>query len=179
MSDTRHLPLRDVAKTGRYGADKGDVGVTLSILHPMSLVMVIARKGQANAVKSALAKVANATVMSAGPDQFYVQSEASRFAELSQLLKGQASVIDQSHGRVIIRIAGPRVRDVLAKGAPVDLHPAHFAIGHSAQTTMAHVGIHLTRSGDNEFTLSVFRGFSRSFWEWLTQSAAEFGYSVT
>ena len=44
---------------------------------------------------------------------------------------------------------------------------------------MAHVGVHLTRSGENTFELSIFRGFAESFWEWLTQQAEEFGYVVT
>jgi sarcosine oxidase subunit gamma len=44
---------------------------------------------------------------------------------------------------------------------------------------MAHVGVHLTRTGENAFELSVFRGFAESFWEWLAQQAEEFGYQVT
>jgi heterotetrameric sarcosine oxidase gamma subunit len=43
---------------------------------------------------------------------------------------------------------------------------------------MAHVGVHLTRVGRDAFELSVFRGFSESFWEWLTEQAEEFGYQV-
>ena len=41
------------------------------------------------------------------------------------------------------------------------------------------VSVHFTRTGEDEFTLSVFRGFSESFWEWLTSQAAEFGYQVS
>ena len=29
-----------------------------------------------------------------------------------------------------------------------------------------------------EFELSVFRGFSENFWEWLTEQAEEYGYQV-
>jgi sarcosine oxidase gamma subunit len=32
--------------------------------------------------------------------------------------------------------------------------------------------------GPDDFELSLFRGFSESFWEWLTEQSAEFGYLV-
>ena len=68
---------------------------------------------------------------------------------------------------------------MLAKGTPVDLHKDEFPIGKSAVTQMAHVGVHLTRTGEDTFELSVFRGFAESFWEWLAQQAEELGYQVT
>jgi methylglutamate dehydrogenase subunit D len=171
MSDTRHLPLREIANPGRFGADRGAPGVTLSVVHPVSLVLVIARRGKAKAVADAMK-----SAMWAGADQHYVEGVSA--ADLKKKLGANASVIDQSHGRVVIRISGAKVRDVLAKGTPVDLHASQFPVGMSALTQMAHVGVHLTRTGKDEFKLSVFRGFSESFWEWLTGSAAEFGYSV-
>jgi sarcosine oxidase subunit gamma len=76
-------------------------------------------------------------------------------------------------------VSGPKARALLAKGTPVDLHPDEFSIGRSAVTQMAHVGVHLVRTGKDEYELSVFRGFSESFWEWLTEQALEFGYQVT
>jgi methylglutamate dehydrogenase subunit D len=171
MSEHRHLPLRGIAKPGRFGADRGAPGVTLSVIHPATLVTVIARKGKSKLVADAMK-----SAMWAGADQYYVQGNSA--TELKKRLGANASVIDQSHGRVVIRISGARSRDVLAKGTPVDLHPEQFPIGKSAMTQMAHVGVHLTRTGKDEFTLSVFRGFSESFWEWLTTSSAEFGYQV-
>ena len=93
-------------------------------------------------------------------------------------LQGVASVSDQSHGRVVIRVEGPRSRAVLAKGTPVDLHAAEFPLGKSALTQMAHVGVHITRVSEDGFDLSVLRGFSESFWEWLCEQAEEFGYQV-
>jgi methylglutamate dehydrogenase subunit D len=174
--------LANVAKPGRFGADKGATGVTLSVIHPLSLVAVIARKGQSKAVKDTLATLKKVDVLWAGPDQYYVQAaglaDDALFLDLKKKLSSIASISDQSHGRVILRIAGPKVRAVLAKGTPIDLHADEFPIGKSALTQMAHVSVHLTRTGTDEFTFSVFRGFSESFWEWLTSQAAEFGYQV-
>lgn len=179
---SRVSALQTVAVQGRFGADKGAPGVVLSVVHPMSMVMVIARKGKAGALADALAALKILDVLWAGPDQFYVQGEAledgALYSDLKNRLAGIASVSDQSHGRVVIRISGPKARSLLAKGTPVDLHPNEFAVGKSALTQMAHVSVHLTRTGADQFTLSVFRGFSESFWEWLTSQAGEFGYQV-
>lgn len=183
LAFTRPSPLAAVAVPGRFGADRGAPGVVLTVLHPHALATVIARSGKAKATKDALGALRSVSVMWAGADQYYVKSantaEGALAADLRKKLSGVASVVDQSHGRVTIRIAGDRARAVLAKGTPVDLHPDVFAVGQSAVTQMAHVGIHLTRTGDDNYELSVFRGFAQSFWEWLTEMSLEFGYQVT
>jgi methylglutamate dehydrogenase subunit D len=175
--------LTGVAAQGRFGADKGEPGVTFSVLHPLSIVMVIARKGKTKALNEALSTLKKVDVLWAGPDQYYVQaagfSDDVLHADLKKRLSGIASVSDQSHGRVVIRVAGAKARAVLAKGTPVDLHADEFPVGKSALTQMAHVSVHLTRTGADEFTLSVFRGFSESFWQWLVGQAGEFGYQVS
>ena len=43
---------------------------------------------------------------------------------------------------------------------------------------MAHIGVHLTRIGEDAYDLSVFRGFAESFWQWIAGQAEEFGYEV-
>jgi methylglutamate dehydrogenase subunit D len=173
---TRISALADLAIQGRFGADKGAPGVTFLVRMPSSIVTVIARKGKAKAVADALKAMRGAVVQWAGPDQYFVLEKP--YDELTKKLSGIASCSDQSHGRVIIRIEGPKVRQVLAKGSPVDFHDSEFAIGKSALTQMAHVGVHVTRVGGDAFELSVFRGFSESFWEWLTEQSEEFGYQV-
>jgi len=188
--------LADVAVQGRFGADKGAPGVTLSVRHPMSIVTIIARKGQSAALGEALKAaykcplpgVGQSTGKGAiafhwcGADQYYAiaegRAEGELYRDLKVRLQGLASCSDQSHGRIIIRIAGPKARALLAKGTPIDLHPSAFGPGKSAMTQMAHVGIHLVQTGEDAFELSVFRGFSENFWEWLTEQAEEFGYQV-
>ncbi|MGB8314704.1 MAG: sarcosine oxidase subunit gamma family protein [Aestuariivirga sp.] len=175
-SFTRISPLADLAIHGRFGADRGTPGVTLLVKHPAAIVTVIARKGKAKALADALKAWRGARVQWAGAEQYFVLDKPC--GEAAKKLEGLASCSDQSHGRVIIRIEGPKVRNVLGKGTPVDLHESEFETGKSALTQMAHVGVHLTRVGNDAFELSVFRGFSESFWEWLTEQAEEFGYQV-
>lgn len=192
----RVSPLADVALQGRFGADKGVPGVTLSVRHPLSIVTIIARKGQlaalAKAIEAAykcpLPGVGESTGKGAiafhwcGAEQYYAVAEGKAdgefYRDLKARLEGLASCSDQSHGRIILRVAGPKARALLAKGTPVDLHPSVFGPGRSAVTQMAHVGVHLAQTGKDEFELSVFRGFSENFWEWLTEQAEEFGYQV-
>ena len=173
----RTSALADVVKTGRFGSDKGATGVTLSVVHPIIIIMAIARKGKSKALKDVLTTLKKAEVHWAGADQYYIYNVP--YTEVKSKLEGLASVSDQSHGRVMLRIAGPKCQALLAKGTPVDLHPSEFPVGKSALTQMANVNVHLTRTGGDVFTLSVFRGFSESFFEWLTSQAAEFGYQVS
>lgn len=179
----RASPLADVAIQGRFGADHGAPGVIFTVRHPVTILTVIARAGKAKSVASALDDLKDVEVLWAGPDQYFVvagsRGEGALYRDLKAMLDGQASVSDQSHGRVIIRMTGPKARQVLAKGTPVDVHPDEFPVGKSALTQMAHVGVHLTRVDEDSYDLSVFRGFSESFWEWITEQAEEFGYQVT
>lgn len=171
MPDHRPLPLRELAKQGRFGAEAATPGIHLAIEHPVSLVQVMARKGAGQRVAKTLASLKALRVAQAGPDQYFVQTsgkpEGALAAEIKKKLGSDASVVDQSHGRVFITISGPKSRSLLAKGTPVDLHLDHFKIGQSAQTQMAHVGVHIIRTGADEFTISVLRSFSESLWEWM------------
>jgi len=192
----RVSPLAHVALQGSFGADGGAPGVVLSVRHPVSIVTVIARQGKAEALSAAIerhygiaspapgrsAQGNEITLHWCGAEQWYAlaegRGEGALYRKLASRLDGLASCSDQSHGRVIIAISGTKARAVLAKGTPVDLHARGFGPGRCAVTQMAHVGVHLAQVGADDFELSVFRGFSESFWEWLTEQAAEFGYTV-
>ena len=182
VSFPRVSPLADVAIQGRFGADRGAPGVEFRVRHPLNIVTVIARKGKGKAVADALGGLKDVSVQWAGPDQYFVvadaRGEGALYAQAKAMLDGIGSVSDQSHGRVVIRVSGPKARNVLAKGTPVDLYPDEFPVGKSALTQMAHVGVHLTRVDEDAYDLSVFRGFAESFWEWITEQAEEFGYQV-
>ena len=100
--------------------------------------------------------------------------------DLAERLKGLASISDQSGGRTVLRISGPRARDVLAKGLPIDLDPRGFPLGSAATSTISLMGVQLWQTGDTQsYDIAIFRSVSQSFWRWLTASAAEYGYEVT
>ena len=94
-------------------------------------------------------------------------------------LIGHASITEQSDGRTIIRIAGPRARDALAKGLAVDLHPRAFKPGDTALTQAAHIGLQIWQLDEAPtYEIAVFRGFARSFWQFLLDAAAEYGCRI-
>ena len=98
---------------------------------------------------------------------------------LAPVFAGLASVAEQSDGRTVLRIAGPKARDVLAKGLPIDLHPRVFRPGDTALTVAALIGVQIWQTNEAPtYELAVFRGFARSFWNFLTESAAEYGCEI-
>ena len=95
---------------------------------------------------------------------------------LAPSLVGLAAVCEQSDGRVVIEIGGPRSRAVLAKGLPIDLHPRAFAPGDVALTAASHIAVQLWQvDAAPTYRLAVPRSLAASFRCWLGESAAEFG----
>ncbi len=79
----------------------------------------------------------------------------------------------------MLELAGPRVRDTLAKGIELDLHPHSFRLGDAAVTTASHIGVHLWQVADDPvYRLLVVRTYFGSFWNWLSASAAAYGCEV-
>lgn len=114
-----------------------------------------------------------------GPDRWLAMAENTGNRdlerELKPLLAGLASVVDQSDGRVVVRLSGARARDVLAKGVPIDLHPRAFRPGDAAVTHASHIGIILwQRDAHPTYELALPRSYAESFTHWLDASAAEF-----
>jgi sarcosine oxidase subunit gamma len=97
---------------------------------------------------------------------------------ISHLEAEGALLTDISHGRVIVRIEGNEARNLLAKGCALDLHPRYFRKEFCAQTSIAKVNILLHQIEESIFDIYVGRSYALHFWEWLTASAAEFGYKI-
>lgn len=108
---------------------------------------------------------------SAGPGQWFVVGSADQDLPT---FDDSFFIVDQSHGRVLIRISGAPVRKVLAKGTALDLHPDQFAMGAAATTLIGHIAVNLSRTGEDQFELLVLRGFAESLWHELEVMSAEF-----
>jgi sarcosine oxidase subunit gamma len=114
-----------------------------------------------------------------GPEQWLAVAERANGRDLERELKtvlaGLSSVVDQSDARVVIRIAGARARDALAKGLPLDLHPRAFKPGMVAITHVSQMGVVLWQlDGAPTYELAIFRSFAPSFARWLHHAAAEY-----
>ena len=189
--------LAGVAVPGRYGKRDGAPEVTIAERAGLGLATVAARKGEARQLQERVREAygvdlpqgsrivvgRDVSFIGYGPGQWLAVSEALRnealAAELAERLKGLASVSDQSSGRTVVRVSGPRARDVLAKGLPIDLDPRAFPLGSAATSTISLMGVQLWQADDTRsYDIAFFRSLSESFWRWLTASAAEFGYEV-
>lgn len=151
-----------------FGAAKGKVQALRSAIWETYGVEL--PRGPARAAKDGVAFVW------AGPDQWLAIAERANGRdielELKPLLTGLASVVDQSDGRVIIRVAGPMATKVLAKGVPIDLHPRSFGVNDAAITHACHIGIVIWKLDDAPtFEMAMFRSFADSFTHWLFEAA--------
>jgi len=112
-------------------------------------------------------------VFALSPSEWWLVSSGTPVAELSAL-----RTVDLSEGRTVMRLAGPRARDVLAKGCGLNLHPSVFAAGRCTQTSVTHIGCVLHHVDATTWDFYVPRSYARHFWEWLTDAASEFGSEV-
>ena len=187
--------LAGLATPGHYGR----AGTGLTVVEPpdIALANVIAKRGKrfmlVNAVNTAFgvalpdgprrATKGAVTFAGTGPDQWLASAEGSEAAGFAAKLRGRvgpfAAVSDQSDARLVLHLSGPRVRDVLAKGVPVDLHPKAFKPGDVANTVIAYVGVQIDMLDDAPiYQLTAPRSMAGTLWSWLAASAAEFGYDV-
>lgn len=97
-------------------------------------------------------------------------------ARLRKALRGQhAGVTDLSGGQLAMRISGPRVRDVLAKGCTLDFHPREFKPGACAQSGLAKAHVLFGLLDEKPvFEIVVRRSFAEYLVRWLKHAATEY-----
>jgi sarcosine oxidase subunit gamma len=120
------------------------------------------------------------TVIWLGPDEWLVTSPFATPEELEAGLRtavgGAGAVIDVSAQRTTLSLRGDHVRDVLATGCAIDLHPRVFGPGSAAQTTLALAGVVLLAldGTGTRFQVVVRSSFARYLAAWLLDAATEF-----
>jgi sarcosine oxidase subunit gamma len=189
----RRTPLEGTLPEGRQSLGPPDEpGVVIVERRGLALVQVLVRPSQDVAVAARLgldpapgraSETPAGTALWLAPGTWMVVTQdvedGGLHRSLPERLGDLAAVVDQSHGRAVLRLAGPRARDVLAKGCRLDLHPRVFTPGMCAQTVIAQIGVLLHQCDEiPTYDLYVFRGYALDFLEWLTSSAAEFGYRI-
>lgn len=160
---------------------------TLTEREGWGLATVMARKGvSAEAIGDALglglcdrpgwSGDSRLMMIGTGPGSWLAHADAADNAladALSLQLGGLASVSDQSSGYRIFRLSGSRARDLLQRGAFIDLHPDRFARRSSAVTVIAHIGVILWQVEDDPvYDIAVFRSYADSFLDWFAAARA-------
>jgi sarcosine oxidase subunit gamma len=188
-------PLGPVWKPGAHGKVLGGPGVTLEETAPGSIVEAAAFLGEEKALMEAVRQMtglvlpdgAGAGVFDDGkaafgfaPGRFLLadpdEGLAARLKPAVPVAVG--SVVDLSHGRTAIRVAGAKAEWVLAKLFAIDFSQPAFPEGAGRATMHHDVFAQIQRIGADGFDLYVFRSFARSFWTALCQAAEEVGCEV-
>ena len=88
--------------------------------------------------------------------------------QLGAALQGLAhSLVDVSQRQVALTVSGPRARDLLGSGCPLDLDAERFAVNACARTLFAKAEVVLWRRGAEEYHLEVARSFADYVLEWM------------
>ena len=120
------------------------------------------------------------TVLWLGPEEWLItgsQSAPALEAQLREVVgEHGGAAIDVSAQRTTLRLSGRHVRDVLAKGCSLDLHPTVFSTGTAAQTTLGLAGVVLMALDDAglDYRILVRASFARYLTDWLLDAAGEF-----
>lgn len=170
----------------------------------LALASVLVRKGQRSVLAQRLREAlhielpagprrcihGSLALAGIGPDAWLASEEGGGHALAAQLretIGDLASISEQSDSYAVLRLEGPRLRDVLQKLVAIDLHPRVFEANHVAVTAAGHIGVTLwglqdARGEDAEgasvFELAVFRSLATDFGRLLSESAAELGLGL-
>lgn len=124
-------------------------------------------------------------VVGSGPDEWMLLGEpatpdavptlADRFATASD---GALTWVDQTHGRALVRVTGPRTPDLLAKLCAVDLDPRICPDGAALRSSVARLVTDLVRddaAGEISFLLHCERSSGQYLYDCLADAGTEFG----
>jgi methylglutamate dehydrogenase subunit D len=188
---------------GRHGARTDEPGVTVALRADLALAVVMARNGNTEDLRRQVqdrfgvalptaarhpqsggdARFDGLSFFWAGPGRWRARTPAQTGPALETTLRAAlsslASVINQTDGRSIFHIGGPKARDVLGRGLPVDIDARQFGPGDTALTLAGHINVHFWQLDPSPaYEFAVSRSFAGSFYEWLLAISAKYGVLV-
>lgn len=187
--------LGPLARPGRLGRPDGGAGITLGDCAGLAVIEVVCRRlaepfgaliaarfGMALPEPRRFAAADGLTLLWAGPGRWRLIGDPARLAEpaLRAAFGDAATIADRSGGFGILSLAGPAVRDALAKGIAVDLHPRAFRPGDTALTLAERIPIQIWQTEETPcYEIAFPRSTAGAFWSWLVAQAAFAGVDVT
>lgn len=92
---------------------------------------------------------------------------------LSQTLTGvHHMALDVSDARAILRLTGPLVGEVLAKGAPIDCTDRTFLVGKARRTHLGGLAVGIWRLDAETWEVVCFRSYAHHLMAWLEGTSA-------
>ena len=119
-----------------------------------------------------------------GPDEFLIICEAGKDAELASALENaletqHCAVTNITDALAAFHLKGTAIRQVLAKGCAIDLHPGSFTSGDAAQTLLSHATVTMLAVAENELIVICRTSFAPYVHDWLLDAALEYGVKFT
>lgn len=190
--DAAESPLAGHYEQGEFGNLDRGAQVTLSERFPLAICDIFAWTGSetktANAIKKAtglaISKTQDAMGESAqafrhAPGRWTVIAADPAVPEaLAKAIGDNATTVDLSHGRTVLRIDGGQSRRVLSKLFPIDFKSETFPLERGLATQHHEIFAQIQRVGEDAFDIIVFRSYARSFWHALRRASEEVGYAV-
>ena len=117
-----------------------------------------------------------------GPDRWWLIGGAAALPSVNELRQKlaafNAAVVEVGDAFAAVEVAGPKSRDVLAKGCTIDLHPRAFKTGSVVQTNLAKAQIALYQIDETTYRIFARRSFAEYLWTWLEDAGMEYGVSI-
>jgi sarcosine oxidase, subunit gamma len=124
---------------------------------------------------------ADLKIVWAGPDDWFVMSKQRSASELMTALRSElagqhCAVTDVSGGYTVLDLSGPHVRELLAQGCPLDLHPRQFKTGQSAGSVFFKASVWMWQTSDTpSYEMLVRNSFREYVWLMLELCTTECG----
>lgn len=115
-----------------------------------------------------------------GPDEWLIVGPEAAHPNLPRRLRTaltglHAAVVDVSASRIIFELAGPKARELLMKGCPLDLHPRSFGPGRCAQSLLAKAQVLIQQIDETPtYRLYVRPSFAHYVATWLVDAMREY-----
>lgn len=118
-----------------------------------------------------------------GPDEWLlIVPQGEEFAteqRLRDALAGQhIQVVNVSGGQTLLELSGDKVRELLMKSTPYDVHPSNFPVGKAVGTHFAKSQLVIRHTAEEVWELVVRRSFADYIWLWLQDASAEYGLAI-
>ncbi|HEX2115318.1 MAG TPA: sarcosine oxidase subunit gamma family protein [Alphaproteobacteria bacterium] len=192
MAELSRSALHGVLRPGRGGA-AGAAGVRIAEQRDLSIVQISVFPGAAGDT-AALEAFLGMTlpkpgksdaagprvILWVGPGRWLVvePGRTNLAAALDRAAQGRVAITDLSHARTVLRLSGPSVRDVIAQGCAIDMHPRAAMPGDCFVTALARHStvLHIVDAATAD--VYVYRSFGQDLLEWLLEAAAPYGYET-
>lgn len=111
-----------------------------------------------------------------GPDEWLVLGPPGAGPAIMHELEAalgdlHRSIVDVSANRVALELSGPRAKEVLSKGCPLDLHPRSWRAGMCAQTMVARAQV-ILHERPTATGILVRPSFAEYLVDWLLDSSS-------